>query len=92
MRTIRPGDTGRGPNAPEIIGTEQPFYARGPPLLFSIEDARRELGDIGKTTIFAMISAGQIEAVKVGRRTMVVGESCRAYVESLRRVKQAEAA
>ncbi len=77
MRPIKVCDTGCGPSAG--------------PLLLSTDEARRELGGIGKTTIFAMISTGSIEAVKVGRRTMIVGESCRAYVASLARVKQAAA-
>jgi excisionase family DNA binding protein len=49
------------------------------PLAISIKDAARTLG-LGRTSIYAMIADGRLEAFKIGRRTLVRMESIRRLV------------
>jgi len=44
------------------------------PLSISINDAAKALG-VGRTSIYAMIADGRLEAFKLGRRTLVRVES-----------------
>lgn len=44
-----------------------------------------ELWGIGRTKLFELISRGDIEALKLGRRTLVKVESARAFMEALPR-------
>lgn len=50
------------------------------PLAISINDAAKTLG-LGRTSIYAMIADGRLEAFKIGRRTLVRMESIRRLVE-----------
>jgi excisionase family DNA binding protein len=52
------------------------------PLALSINDAAKALS-LGRTSIYAMISDGRLEAFKLGRRTLI-------RVESIRRVVSGE--
>jgi excisionase family DNA binding protein len=52
------------------------------PLALSINDAARALS-LGRTSIYAMIADGRLEAFKLGRRTLV-------RVDSLRRIVAGE--
>ncbi|WP_353857969.1 hypothetical protein [Azospirillum formosense] len=45
--------------------------------------ARRLLGDIGNTTLHALINAGRLKRVKLGAKTLITMESIRALAESL---------
>lgn len=49
------------------------------PLAISIKDAATALG-LGRTSIYAMIADGRLEAFKVGRRTLVTMASIRRLV------------
>lgn len=49
------------------------------PLAVSINDTARALG-LGRTSIYAMIADGRLEAFKLGRRTLVRMESIRRLV------------
>ncbi len=51
-------------------------------LTYRIDDARRILG-LGTTKIYELIGAGTLDARKAGSRTLLTGESLRAYVASL---------
>ena len=42
-----------------------------PPKLVSIVEARRLLGDIGKTRLYDFIYSGDLQRVKVGARTCI---------------------
>jgi excisionase family DNA binding protein len=53
---------------------------------YTIEGARRRLGDIGRTTVYGLISSGKLEAVKLGSRTLVTAASIEALLASLPRV------
>ncbi len=49
-------------------------------LAVSINDTVAALG-VGRTTVYAMIADGRLEAFKLGRRTLVKAESIRRLVE-----------
>ena len=48
-------------------------------LAVSINDTAKTLG-LGRTSIYAMIGDGRLEAFKLGRRTLVKAESIRRLV------------
>lgn len=48
-------------------------------LAVSINDTAKALG-LGRPSIYAMIADGQLEAFKLGRRTLVKAESIRQLV------------
>ena len=50
------------------------------PLCLSINDTAHALG-IGRTKIYELINAGQLETVKIGRRTLVRIASIRAIAK-----------
>lgn len=52
------------------------------PLAFPIAEAVRFSG-LTRTHIFGALARGQIEARKAGRRTLILGDSLRAYVARL---------
>jgi excisionase family DNA binding protein len=49
------------------------------PLAVSINDTAKALS-LGRTSIYAMIADGRLEAFKLGRRTLVRAESIRRLV------------
>lgn len=53
------------------------------PLLYAGDDARRLLGNIGKTTYFQLIADGKLKRVKIGAKTLVTAESIKTYVAGL---------
>jgi excisionase family DNA binding protein len=50
------------------------------PLAISVSEAVRVLG-LGRTSIYALISAGRLETFKLGRRTLVKTSSIRRLVD-----------
>ena len=60
------------------MATEPP-----PRLLHSIREAR-ELLAVSERTLFRLLSRGDLEAVSIGARTLLVHSALVAYVESLR--------
>lgn len=48
-------------------------------LAVSIDDTAKALG-LGRTSVYAMISDGRLEAFKLGRRTLVKADSIRRLV------------
>lgn len=48
-------------------------------LAVSINDTAKSLG-LGRTSIYAMITDGRLEAFKLGRRTLIKAESIRRLV------------
>jgi hypothetical protein len=53
------------------------------PMLISIADGKPIIGSPCNDTIYKLIGSGQIEAVKAGRRTLLVVESLKRYAASL---------
>jgi excisionase family DNA binding protein len=49
------------------------------PLALSVNDAAKALS-LGRTSIYAMIADGRLEAFKLGRRTLIRMESIRRIV------------
>jgi excisionase family DNA binding protein len=63
----------------------------GPADLLSVEEAASRLR-IGRTTLYGLISTGDIETVTIGRRRLVPPECVAAYVAALRTANQPAAA
>ena len=49
------------------------------PLALSVNDAAKALS-LGRTSIYVMIADGRLEAIKLGRRTLIRMESIRRIV------------
>ena len=49
-------------------------------LAYSINDTARTLS-LGRTSIYAMIAEGRLEAFKLGRRTLIKAESIKRLVD-----------
>lgn len=52
-------------------------------LLLTPERAAEQL-DIGRTTVYGLIAAGELESVRIGRSRRVPADALVAYVERLR--------
>lgn len=53
-------------------------------LLIPIPESQQSLGGVGRTTIWKLIKAGELERVCIGRRSFITAESLEAYVGRLR--------
>ena len=53
------------------------------PLLLTVEQAAKRLG-IGRTTFYALITAGEIESVPLGRLRRIPAECLTEYIDRLR--------
>jgi excisionase family DNA binding protein len=51
-------------------------------LLLDYEEAGDAL-NVGRTTIYKLVAAGEITPVKIGKRSLVTADSVRAYVNRL---------
>ncbi len=51
-------------------------------LLDTIEETKRKL-KLGRTTVYALINGGHLQAVKVGRNTRIVAASTQRFVNKL---------
>ncbi|WP_348538690.1 helix-turn-helix domain-containing protein [Sphingomonas brevis] len=66
----------------EIKRPVDPVQARpNEPLMLSIKDAVGLLG-LGRTTIYKLIGDGQLQAVKIGNRTLVKMASVRSLTQT----------
>jgi predicted DNA-binding transcriptional regulator AlpA len=52
-------------------------------LLVPINDTRRLLGGLSRTTVYELIDRGELAKVKIGARAFVTGKSIAAYVDRL---------
>lgn len=50
------------------------------PLAISINDAAKALG-IGRSSVYALLKTGSLDAIKIGRRTLLTTASVRRLVE-----------
>jgi excisionase family DNA binding protein len=87
--TIRPCSTecGRVPDPthqkrPLAGAPAAPEAARS---AYTVEGAGLHLGGIGRTTVYGLIAAGKLEAVKLGSRTLITAASIDALLASLPR-------
>ena len=81
----RPGALGR--DNQECFGDEAPGLQDRTvchPRLFTVRQALNLLA-MGRTSFYARLNAGELRAVKVGRRTFVPEDELRAFVATLRR-------
>lgn len=51
------------------------------PIVISINETAKALS-LGRTSIYALINEGRLEAVKLGRRTLIKVESIRRLLEA----------
>jgi excisionase family DNA binding protein len=58
---------------------------QGPPLrlILTIEEAAERLG-IGRTLMYALVSAGEVESVRIGRLRRIPADALTTYVQGLR--------
>ncbi len=54
-------------------------------LVLTIEEAAERLG-IGRTLMYALVSAGEVESVRIGRLRRVPTDALESYVATLRRL------
>jgi hypothetical protein len=54
------------------------------PILYTIEGAQAASG-FARSRLYELVGSSDIKAVKAGRRTMIVGDSLRAYLAGLPR-------
>lgn len=55
------------------------------PIGLSIEETCKYLGGLSKQTIYRMIGRGELEAIKIGTRTLVTTSSIKSAVENAER-------
>jgi excisionase family DNA binding protein len=53
------------------------------PLLFTVERTAERL-EIGRTKVYELIAAGELESITIGRARRVIPDSIDAYVKRLR--------
>lgn len=63
----------------------------GGPIIWSVKETCEVMG-IGKTKLYALIRAGLIRAVKLGRNTKIYADSVHQYLKSLPGVRKREEA
>ena len=58
-------------------------------LLYPVHEAAEQLG-IQRTSLYELLKGGELERVKIGRRTLVTAESLTEYVDRLRAASAGE--
>lgn len=51
--------------------------------LVPILESCQLLGGVGRTTLYALVTAGQLTKVKIGSRSFITGESLRNFLDRL---------
>ena len=54
-------------------------------ILFSIQQTRERLGGISRSTLYNLLSRGELRLVKIGRRSFVTAESLQDFIRTLGR-------
>jgi hypothetical protein len=52
-------------------------------MLIPYDEARRKLGDIGRTTLYELFERRELVRVNIGRRGFVTAKSLAAYVDRI---------
>ena len=68
---------------PSVSVSRQGYVGPAHPELVTIDEARRVSGGESKSSIYRALAAGELEAVKRGRRTLVTTESIRRRLNNL---------
>jgi len=55
-----------------------------PPLLVSVDDAAATLGGISRPKVYELINKGEIERVRIGRRSFLTLQGLTEYVNRLK--------
>jgi hypothetical protein len=53
--------------------------------LYPVAECRQLLGGIGKTFFYGLVSRNELQIIKLGRRSYVIGESIDALIERSKR-------
>lgn len=69
--------------AAEIARRPSSPLHRQPPIALTVASAVSVLG-IGKTKLYELLASGDLEAIRLGRRTLILQVSIEALVERLR--------
>lgn len=59
-------------------------FSSSPPICVRVDQAMRLL-DIGKTKLYELLASGDLEAIRIGRRTLVLRASIEELVDRLRK-------
>jgi excisionase family DNA binding protein len=51
-------------------------------LAYGLPDACRQLGNIGRTKLYALLQSGELKAIKVGRRTVITHQALHDYLNT----------
>lgn len=54
-------------------------------ILFSIQQTRERPGGISRSTLYNLLSRGELRLVKIGRRSFITSESLQDFVRTLGR-------
>ena len=49
--------------------------------LLSLPDVQARLGGIGRTSLFGLLRTGELQSVRIGRRTMVPESEVHAFID-----------
>jgi excisionase family DNA binding protein len=60
----------------------QQIEVKEQPIARSVEDTAR-LAGVGRTTVFEAIRTGQLRARKIGRRTVILDQDSRAWLNAM---------
>ena len=52
-------------------------------ILFSLEEARHQLGGISRSKIYSLASSGALTITKIGRRSFISAKSLRIFANGL---------
>ena len=63
----------------DALAAQSEATRNAPDRLFSIEEARQRLGGISRATLYAEMSAGRLESIKIRRRRFISSSAISAY-------------
>jgi len=64
------------------MDTDNQFAVSKLPSLVSTKRAKEELGGIGQTKLYELLGRGELDAVKIGRKTLITGASIERFIHS----------